>query len=200
MHNRTVHQKSFIGLTLGALSMASAVHADPPKPSTPVETPAKQALPAAQPETTPAPADTTNAVSVKNVSLADGAAPAADTGADAAATGVNRPLLRTSAVLFTVPYAITFVTAMAKSKETDGTLYIPVVGPFIELGNDTSAGNKVLLVGSGVLQSVGLIGIVTSFFVPESKTKNWPLLGNHKVTVTPVANRSDYHLVVGGRF
>ena len=179
MHNRTVHPISFIGLMLGACFVVSSVRAEPPTSPSAVEAPDAQAAPAA--------------------SLADGAT-SADVSAEEASSGVNRPMLRTSVTLFAVPYAITFITAMAKSKETDPTLYVPVAGPFIELGNDTSPGNKVLLVGSGVLQAVGLVGIVSSFFVPESKTKNWPLFGNRRVTVTPVADRSDYHLVVRGRF
>ncbi len=195
MHNRTVHPISFIGLMLGACFVVSSVRAEPPTSPSAVEAPDAQAAPAASSSS----AQSTSAVSVKNVSLADGAT-SADVSAEEASSGVNRPMLRTSVTLFAVPYAITFITAMAKSKETDPTLYVPVAGPFIELGNDTSPGNKVLLVGSGVLQAVGLVGIVSSFFVPESKTKNWPLFGNRRVTVTPVADRSDYHLVVRGRF
>lgn len=112
----------------------------------------------------------------------------------------NRKLLRTSGLVLAASYIPTFLVAMAKSKETSGALYAPVAGPFIEMGEDTSAGNRVLLFFSGMFQTLGAAGLVTSFFLPESRTSKIPGLGQRKVRVDAVASRSNYQLTLGGQF
>jgi hypothetical protein len=112
----------------------------------------------------------------------------------------NKPLLLTSSIIFGAGYVPTFITAMANSKNTTGNLYIPVVGPWIEIGKDTSAGNRALLVFSGLFQGVGALGVLGSFFIPESRTEKMPLLGKHKFSVTPVASRGVYQLSAHGTF
>jgi hypothetical protein len=139
-------------------------------------------------------------VSVKNVSLPDGAPTPEDTASEREHNLPNRRLLLTSSVLFGATYLPTFLTAMANSKGTSGALYVPVVGPFVEISKDTSAGNRALLVFSGVLQSAGVAGMISSLFIPEKRTADWPLLGKKRWGMTPVASRNTYHLMLNGSF
>ncbi len=114
--------------------------------------------------------------------------------------GVDRPLMLTSSVLLATGYVPALITALANSKQTSGWLGVPVVGPWIDWGPNTSTGNKFLLFGSGLLQAAGLAGIVTSFFVPESKTKKMPMMGKRIFKVAPVAGRGTYMLSATGVF
>lgn len=89
----------------------------------------------------------------------------------------NRPLLITSALIGVATYVPTAAIGATSSRDEDKYLFIPVAGPWIELGNrdcnarpcenDTTA--KVLIIGSGILQGIGAIGTLSSFFIPETK-------------------------------
>ncbi len=113
---------------------------------------------------------------------------------------VNRPMMLTSSVLLATGYVPALITALANSKQTSGWLGVPVVGPWIDWGPNTSTGNKFLLFGSGLLQAVGVAGILTSFFVPESKTKRVPMMGKRMFRVAPVAGNNTYMLSASGMF
>jgi hypothetical protein len=187
MHNRLLSQFAFVGLSLSlGLAATSAARAEEPVAPNPItQLSAQHDDEASQPPTE---------VKVKTVNLA-----AADVGTEKRRLP-NRPLLLTSSLVFGAGYVPTFITAMANSKNTTGNLYIPVVGPWIEIGKDTSPGNRALLVFSGLLQGAGAIGILSSFFVPESRTKKMPLVGRQRFSVTPVAGRGVYSLSAQGRF
>jgi hypothetical protein len=73
------------------------------------------------------------------------------------------------------------VIAAESSLPADHHLYVPAVGPWIDLGNrppctvsgiacTTEAGNKVLLAIDGVLQGLGVLTIFAGFLVPEHVT------------------------------
>lgn len=108
---------------------------------------------------------------------------------------VNRPLLITSAVLLGGTYGASAIVAWTSSRDTDQkNLYIPVAGPWMNLADrqcdarpcNNEGLNKGLLIADGVAQGLGALGVVTSFFIPETTTKNWYLIGNSHVQATPM--------------
>ncbi|HVZ32900.1 MAG TPA: hypothetical protein VG963_10760, partial [Polyangiaceae bacterium] len=100
----------------------------------------------------------------------------------------NRPLLVTGVAVFGASYGASVIAAAVSDRKSDDKLYYPVAGPWMSLhardckaehcANETL--DTVLLVGSGVLQGVGALGIVMSFFIPETTTHHWNLIGDEK--------------------
>jgi hypothetical protein len=112
----------------------------------------------------------------------------------------NRPLLGTSALMFTGAYVPSVLFAKYNDDTTDN-LYIPVAGPWMELANEpASSGNKALLAVSGVFQGLGALGMLTSLFVPERRTSQWYLIGNKRLSAAPVANQYTYGVSARGQF
>jgi len=183
MHSRLLSQSRILGLTLGALVIAATLPARAESPQ-----PQQQNISVISAEALEKPL----ALKKHTVSLA-----ADDEGGK---HRVNRPLMLTSSALLATGYLPALVTALANSKNTSGWLGVPVVGPWIDWGPHTSPGNKVLLFGSGLLQAAGLAGLVTSFFVPESKTKKMHLMGQRRFNMSPVAGRGTVALSATGRF
>jgi len=188
MQNRLLSQSAILGLSLGALVVATTLtaHAEPTPSSE------RQEASAASADASEETSEKTSEVKTKVITLA------ADT--DTKEHRVNRPLMLTSSVLFATGYVPALITTLANSKATSGWLGVPVVGPWVDWGPHTSPGNKVLLFSSGLLQAVGVVGMVTSFFVPESKTKKVPMMGKRHFNVSPVAGRGVYSLSATGTF
>lgn len=96
-------------------------------------------------------------------------------------TRPNRPLLITGASLLVGSYATSAIIGMVNDRKADERLAIPVVGPWLDLANrecnihpcENENWSKVALIASGVLQGAGLIGVVSSFFVPEERFRIW---------------------------
>ncbi|MFT3924889.1 MAG: hypothetical protein QM778_20305 [Myxococcales bacterium] len=181
MQSRLLRQSGILSLALGALVFAAAMPARAESPEQ-----LKLKIDGVQAE------NMTGPVKSKTITLA------ADD--ERPERRYNRPLMVTGGAMLATGYIPAAVTAMANSKGTSGWLGVPVVGPWIDWGPHTSAGNKVLLFASGTLQTLGLAGIVTSFFIPESKTKKMPLMTKRKVHVSPVAGRGVYSLSAVGTF
>lgn len=105
----------------------------------------------------------------------------------------NKALLITGTSLFVSTYVTTAALAGANGGIGDKDLYLPVVGPWINLADRNGATREnntrdtVLIAGSGVLQGVGAIMAVTSFFVPEKIPAARIQAGNVKMEVTPQA-------------
>jgi hypothetical protein len=188
MDKRLLSKSSILGASLGALVLAATLpaRAEPERPDA-----RKAASTAGTDSAEAAPAEPT-ALTTRTVALPADVAEMTER--------VNRPLALTSSVLFATGYAPAVITAMANSKETSGWLAVPVVGPWVEWGPNTSPGNKILLFGSGLLQAAGVAGLVTSFFVPESKTDKIPMMGKRRFHVAPVAGGGSYALSATGRF
>jgi len=107
----------------------------------------------------------------------------------------NRPVLITGGALLVGTYATTAgITAGANTKE-DHDLYLPVVGPWINLANRSCDGdcsathnrNTVLIAGSGVLQGVGAGMVIASFFIPEKVAAATIAAGPVKMQLVPTA-------------
>jgi hypothetical protein len=104
----------------------------------------------------------------------------ANVGADRSSYSVrpNRPLLITGAGIFAATYGASVIAGAASDTQGDKNLYIPVVGPWIDMAErECGIGdcgsredvNQALLIGSGVLQSVGVGLAVASLFIPEKR-------------------------------
>lgn len=89
----------------------------------------------------------------------------------------NMPLLIGGASVFGATYIPSFIVGVASSNTADRWLLAPVIGPWVDLGergcagNDCTGdvGNKLLLIGDGILQAVGAGAFVASFFVPQAR-------------------------------
>lgn len=117
----------------------------------------------------------------------------------------NVPLLATSSLLFVGSYVPTIIYQGAKDRDND--LYIPIAGPWMDLASGhNSTAEKTLLSMSGVAQGLGALGMVSSFFVPQRKTRNWPLLGMQRegrhasFSLEPRMARGQYGVGAMGRF
>jgi hypothetical protein len=125
----------------------------------------------------------------------------------------NRYLLTTGLVLWGASYTGSIIVAAQSSNPADQHLYVPIVGPWIDLANrggcpvgnascDTETTNKVLLVADGVFQAIGTINVIWGFLRPEHRevttvaaTKYTPA-----ITFEPSAVASGYGLAAFGKF
>jgi hypothetical protein len=130
----------------------------------------------------------------------------------------NWMLLKTGATVFGLAYGVSVVAAGASHRGGDKTLYIPLVGPWFDLGNRgcTLAAPcgvnedlaKAMVVASGVLQTAGLLLFVGSWFVPESslivvertKLSARTEPPKPKVSVLPISFGAGAGLAAVGRF
>jgi hypothetical protein len=159
---------------------AQSVVVTNPNPPAPAPAPAAAPVvvaPQAAPAPQPAPQN--------NVVVQPAAAPAepapAPTAVEADSGGrwrPNRYLLMTGLIVAGAPYIASMAVAGTSSHEGDSDLWIPAIGPWLDIAqrggcpqNGASCGpeigNKALLVGDGILQSVGVLEIVGSFIFPE---------------------------------
>jgi hypothetical protein len=90
----------------------------------------------------------------------------------------NRPLLFTGLGILVGTYGTSALVAAGSDRNEDKDLYVPVVGPWLNLAErDCGLGecgqredwNQAALIGSGVLQGVGLSLAVASLFVSEDR-------------------------------
>ena len=105
----------------------------------------------------------------------------------------NTPLLITGSALLVGTYVTTAAFSGANGPVADRDLYIPVAGPWINLADrstdrENNTRDTVLIAGSGVLQGVGVVMVITSFFVPESIPAARISAGNVKMNVAPTAS------------
>jgi hypothetical protein len=88
-------------------------------------------------------------------------------------------LLVGSGTLLVASYVPSAIVGAVSDRDEDRYLFIPAVGPWVDLGRRdctarpcTNDGlDKALLIGSGILQGIGTVGVVASFFVPERRTQ-----------------------------
>lgn len=87
----------------------------------------------------------------------------------------NRPLLATGAGIFVLSYGASALVAMSSPQAADGKLGIPVVGPWLDLGDRPGGGsnedlNKALIISSGIAQGAGILIALSSLAIPETMT------------------------------
>jgi hypothetical protein len=128
-------------------------------------------------------------------------------------TRPNRGLFMSGLIAAGVPYIASVVVAATSGHVGDRDLYIPVVGPYIDVGNrggcpasgscGTEILNKTLLVVDGVVQSVGALEILGSFLFPETvRIATASTSQGAGVSFVParVGDRGAYGLAAIGRF
>jgi hypothetical protein len=125
-------------------------------------------------------------------------------------TGPNRELLHSGIFALGVPYVASVIVAASSDRSEDKHLYIPVAGPWMDYANrgscgrvgesscDTETAYKVLLIGNGILQGVGALEIVGSFFFPQTTTVRAST--DRRVVVSPYYVGSGYGLSAFARF
>lgn len=100
-------------------------------------------------------------------------------GAEKPSWSPNKPLLGLGSALFVGTYGASVIVGAASGNDADKKLFIPVVGPWIDMGerscgfgqcNATEDFNNALLVASGVAQAAGIGFVVASLFVPDSSS------------------------------
>jgi hypothetical protein len=107
----------------------------------------------------------------------------------------NRPLLATGIGIFAVGYGASAVTAAVSDRDADKNLFIPVVGPWLDLadrdcdrnpchGNEDL--NKAMIITSGVVQGAGVLIGVGSLFIPE-KVETKRVAVQPKLRFTPLS-------------
>jgi hypothetical protein len=93
-------------------------------------------------------------------------------------TRPNRRLLMIGLVAFSQAYIASVGIAATGSHPGDSNLWIPTIGPWLDLGSRPSCpsstgcgqetGNRVLLVADGLLQTFGALEIIGAFMWPET--------------------------------
>jgi hypothetical protein len=93
----------------------------------------------------------------------------------------NRPLLGTGAIVFGAPYVASVIVGAVSTLDADDKLFIPVVGPWLDLGqrpcgfgSSCSTSNNVesaFLVADGIAQGAGVLMMLGSLVVPEHRTE-----------------------------
>lgn len=204
-------QKLFVaGATiLTSLSVAGLSFADPPltsptttaTPTTEIDsqtvmTPSVPSVPAAgSPATTPTSTTTTTGADTEGPVTTTYTPPPRESTVITTRRRPNKAVLITGGALFVGTYATTAgITAGVNAKE-DHDLYLPVVGPWINLANRSCEGdctathnrNTALIAGSGVLQGIGAGMVLASFFIPEKVASATIAAGPVKMQVVPTA-------------
>ncbi len=106
----------------------------------------------------------------------------------------NTSMLITGTALFVGAYGASVIWGAASTNDADHNLFIPVVGPFIALGNrgcpSSGCGGGEWLIGAGLIgagaaQAAGLGLVLASLFVPRHETVHQ---AKREVHIIPMAN------------
>jgi hypothetical protein len=121
----------------------------------------------------------------------------------------NKVLLSTGAGIFAVSYGASAIAAAASPLDADKKLFIPVVGPWIDLnerpsnvgGNEDF--NKAMIITSGVAQGAGVLLALSSLIIPETtSTTEKSIVSDAKpsIHVTPVSYQAGAGVGAFGNF
>jgi hypothetical protein len=95
----------------------------------------------------------------------------------------NRPLVIGGLITFGVAYGASVIVAAEANTKFDNYLYIPIAGPWIDIGNrpdcggvlqprcSTEWGRKAILVANGILQAAGAGATILGFVLPGKRTE-----------------------------
>lgn len=94
-------------------------------------------------------------------------------------TSPNPTFLRLGLTTFGLTYASSIVAGAVSGRDSDKNLFIPVVGPWIDLNDrgcasrpcgDNEGLAKAMIITSGIVQGAGLLLTIGSFFIPSKTT------------------------------
>lgn len=116
----------------------------------------------------------------------------------------NRPWLITGGAILLGGYVTTAVVTMSSGRTAeDRNLLLPVAGPWLNLADRQCSGcenetrNVAMVIGSGVVQGVGAVMTVASFFIPEKVAAATITAGPLKMNVLPTTVGRSNGLGVG---
>jgi hypothetical protein len=98
---------------------------------------------------------------------------------------------------------------LTSDRDADEKLFIPVVGPWLDLQHRGCSTNpctsnktlyKALLVGDGILQGVGAVGMLLSLVIPQDTERHWYLIGDEDLVVAPQFGNATLGVGAAGRF
>jgi hypothetical protein len=123
----------------------------------------------------------------------------------------NRTLLWTGVTVFSVTYVGSVVAGgIAGDRVPDKNLFIPLVGPWLDLGQRDcdfrpcdDAQERMfqgLIIASGIAQGAGALMVLSSFFVPESSDAPRVAKAKPEVHLAPVSYASGGGIGAVGRF
>lgn len=129
-------------------------------------------------------------------------------------TGPNRALLRSGIVVLGLSYVPALVVASTNPRSDDDYLYIPVAGPWLDLGHrepcqscGNESANKALLVIDGIFQGIGALEVVGSFLFVETRvgasaTRNPKRETARQIpmSITPAYMNGGYGIMAAGNF
>jgi hypothetical protein len=122
----------------------------------------------------------------------------------------NRPLLIAGGAVLAASYIPPVIVAATSDRGGDEYLYIPIAGPWIDLGERGGCGPnpcgeeavyKTLLIGTGIAHLVGTGLVISSLVVPEERTRRNLAAASTKPMVLPaMMGRGGSGISVVGRF
>jgi hypothetical protein len=110
-------------------------------------------------------------------------------------SGTRKGLVLGGALLFVLPYVASSIAATTGYTTDDGTtsargfLFIPAVGPFMMMGNTSSAAADVFLVLDGLAQVGGLTMFVYGLTLPKSVLAGGDPANTVQIAITPLLSR-----------
>jgi hypothetical protein len=123
----------------------------------------------------------------------------------------NKTLLSTGTGIFVLSYGSSVIAGAVSDRDADKKLFIPVVGPWMDLGDrgcsatQPCGGNedvaKAMVITSGVVQGAGLLLALSSLIIPESTTvSDHSTSAKSEVHVLPVSLAGGAGVGAIGRF
>jgi hypothetical protein len=111
---------------------------------------------------------------------------------------MNTGVFTSGAVLFGGSYLASIITAGASDHPGAERLYVPVLGPWLALGDwgncpvanpscDNNTTDKVLLVADGIVQAAGILTMIDGLVWPSSHHRV-AVVADKKIHVTPTGN------------
>lgn len=125
--------------------------------------------------------------------------------------GPNQTLLWTGVTVFAATYTGSVIGGgVGGDRISDKNLFIPLVGPWLDLGQrdcefrgcnpDEEVVFKSLIIASGIAQGAGVLLAVSSFFVPETTKMTIAAKSKPDVHFTPVSYAGGAGVGAMGRF
>jgi hypothetical protein len=126
----------------------------------------------------------------------------------------NRTLLSTGTGIFVLSYGSSVIAGAVSDRDSDKKLFIPVVGPWMDLADRSCTGAnpcgnnedvaKAMIITSGVVQGAGVLMALSSLIIPESTSiterTRTAKLTKPEVHVLPVSFAAGAGVGAVGRF